>query len=449
MATYNVARPSMPASQLTKSILYRVFFPPILLWDFAKWGVNKLLGEMVSYIVLPAQNMKLENNNESDSADEQPTRCFYSDDDSDDDDAKLATHSYTVSEVARTDATESSLESLKVTTHDGASLDTLQITPSSLVNKPDIEKKFIINFVGNAMSYEDVIEEIKNNAKALNRVVIGFNLRGVKKSTGQAKSKDDLVTDGIAQVQRLLDAGVPSQNITLKGHSLGGALATMVAHHFHQQGRPLYLFNDRSFSSITNFVVGQIRTAGTGTGHKETFGMKLLGWIAKPFIKLGVSLVKWEINADDAYKGIPEAFKEYILVRSKKSAREASAEQTPVDDSVITHYASLHHALKSERRAQKVRLDSRISRLQKDMNPGDGQTAEELKALQAKREYFEARKMVSQFPGFEAHCNSIEDLENRSGLKHHSKKSGAAFFQAFIERQDAHQHERASACNVI
>jgi hypothetical protein len=35
------------------------------------------------------------------------------------------------------------------------------------------------------------------DAAALNYHVIGFNYRGVSKSTGQAKSKDDLVTDGI------------------------------------------------------------------------------------------------------------------------------------------------------------------------------------------------------------------------------------------------------------
>ncbi|WP_187356889.1 alpha/beta fold hydrolase [Legionella geestiana] len=439
----------MSASQLTKSILYRVFFPPILLWDFAKWGVNKFLGEMVSYIVLPAQDAKLEDYSDSDSYSQSPPGFYNHDDeennsgrdldsrlpsDSDDSDDgdKLAANLYTKSDVSHTVYTRLSQEYLKVITHDGASLDTLQITPRSLVNTPDNQKKYIINFVGNASCYEDVIYPMKENARDLNRVVIGFNLRGVKKSTGQAKSKNDLVNDGIAQVQRLLDAGVPSQNITLKGHSLGGALATMVAQHFHQQGQPLYLFNDRSFSSITNFVVGLIRTAGTDTGHRESFGMKLLGWMAKPFIKFGVSLVKWEINADDAYKAIPEAYKEYILARSQKTDRDESA-----DDTVITHYASLHHALKSERRAQKDELEIGISRLENNTNSDDKQRTEKLAALKAKKEHFKARKMHFFLPQYDAHCASLTDLKNRTG------QNGEVFFKAFIDRAD--EHQRGSA----
>lgn len=96
-------------------------------------------------------------------------------------------------------------------------------------------------------------------------------------------------------------------------------MASLVAHHFHQQNQPINIFSSRSFSSITNFLVGQIRVAGTETGHDESFGRKLLGWLVKPFIKLGVSLANWEINAEDAFKGIPNEYREYMCVRTEKN----------------------------------------------------------------------------------------------------------------------------------
>lgn len=87
----------------------------------------------------------------------------------------------------------------KIITHDGAELDTLEIIPKNQ-DTTSKDRKYIINFVGNSMAFEQIIDEMQEDAKELNRVVIGFNLRGVSKSTGQATSKDDLVTDGIAQV---------------------------------------------------------------------------------------------------------------------------------------------------------------------------------------------------------------------------------------------------------
>ena len=64
------------------------------------------------------------------------------------------------------------------------------------------------------------------------------------------ESFQDLVTDGIAQVQRVLDLGANPKNITLDGLSLGGGVADLlVAYHFHQLGKQVYLWNDRSFAT--------------------------------------------------------------------------------------------------------------------------------------------------------------------------------------------------------
>lgn len=314
---FNVKTPEYTNWSWSK-IAVRVIFPPIVLWDLLKWGINKLLGRLVSHAVLPAQD-------------------FF----------EFTEGKYDVDCLNRKNPTLIH-ECHTIVTHDGAELDAIEIWPNAQEGtKP---QKYIVNFVGNGCSYEEIIDEMQADAEALNINVVGFNFRGVSKSTGCARSAEDLVTDGIAQVQRLLDQGVESQNIILKGHSLGGGVASLVAHHFYKLDKPVYLFNNRSFSSITNFIVALIRSGFRYTGHMETPVWKILGWLSKPFIKLGLALTKWEINAGDAFNAIPEKYREYILVRTKKTQRNPSV----IDDPVIRHYASIHlNVSKNERTEEK------------------------------------------------------------------------------------------------
>ncbi len=51
---------SKPEQTWVKPILWRILFPPILLWDFFKWLFNWFLGELLGkFLVLPAQQMSL------------------------------------------------------------------------------------------------------------------------------------------------------------------------------------------------------------------------------------------------------------------------------------------------------------------------------------------------------------------------------------------------------
>lgn len=394
MATYKIKKPTYTGWQWAKTILPRVFFPPILLWDLAKLGVNKLAGEAIGSLVLPAQNWGFG----------------------------------TVNNPERLNRDGLKHEKHDIVTHDGTHLDTLEVNPDSQKDVEPQYKKYIINFVGNGMSYEHIVDEMQEDAKALDSNIVGFNFRGVGTSTGRAKSKDDLVTDGIAQVQRLLDMGIKPENITLKGHSLGAGVASLVAKHFHDQEQPVNIFNGRSFSSITNFMVGQIRTGGE-TGHHETLGRKILGWIAKPFIKFAVSLAKWEMNAGDAFQSIPQEYKDYIVVRTRKTKRNVDV----IDDAVIPHYASIHAYLKDERRAQKDDIDDLIRDTKSLAKHSDPRTKEGLQKagsdLEKAREQFKERKMeaVSYVNG---HNTSMESLNNRNG------KNANTFFQEFVQRVD-------------
>jgi hypothetical protein len=284
---------------------------------------------------------------------------------------------------------------------------------------------------------------MKSDARELKCDVIGFNLRGVSQSTGKPRSKNDLVTDGIAQVQRLLDDGADPENITLKGHSLGAGIATLVADHFHDHGIKVNVFNGRSFSTITNFVVGQIRTADDRdkhTGHQETFGKKILGWLAKPFTKFGVALAKWEIDAESAYKNLPDSHKEYMVVRSSKADRDRYGNQLK-DDPVIPHYASLHASLKDERKEIKAKIDETINLLGNTST--DALVQEDLTKANMKlkdaRHHLKERKMTASNKGENAHCTDMDKLKDR-----YKQNTANDFFRGFFKRAHTH-HEKVKA----
>lgn len=416
---YDAPKPKVRKRTWAKRIAFRFFFPPILLWDASKLLVNTLAGNKVGEQVLPAQNLGV--------ADQEAFET------------KIAGINHSADLTA---------DKYTVVTHDGAKLDTLQINHKNNDAVLPNQKQFIINFVGNGMQYEDIIDEMENDARELDCHVIGFNLRGVSNSKGKPKSKNDLVTDGIAQVQRLLDDGADPENITLKGHSLGAGVATLVAAHFHDHHQKVNLFNGRSFSTVTNFVIGQIRTADTNdrhNGHQETPGKKIIGWLAKPFVKFAMALTKWEIDAARAYKKLPESHKEYMVVRSSKRNRIRDGHLLK-DDPVIPHYASLHTSLKSERTKQKTEIEDTIIALHATST--HALINQEIKAAQKKlieaRKHLRQRKMVADFKGDNAHVISMDELRDR-----YKKKTANDYFRAFFKRAHEHHEMEKAAANRV
>lgn len=399
---YKAPKPKYTSWSWFKFIALR-FVPLVLLWDLAKLIMNRLLGEWVGSIVLLAQgDFNEEKINDID--------------------------------VKSHNDDELYCEKYKVITHDEAHLDTFEIKHESQVRLAPKYQKYIINMVGNGMCYEQILDDMKNDAKTLQSNVIGFNFRMVagsvdesKKEKIRVKSQAELIIDGIAQVQRLLHEGVSPENITLKGHSLGAAVASKVAEHFHNLKQPINIFNGRSFSSITNFVVGLIRLK-KDLGHKESLGGIILGFLAKPFIKIAVALVDWEIDAGSAFKNIPKAFRDYVVVRSRKEIRDKH-----YDDRVIKHYASIHKVLSSERHAEKARIDKGIKNLD-DMIEKDSPIAKH-DLEKAKEALVEARKKIKSDRKMETikyptdgHVVSLDLLKNRSN------KNANTFFREFVQR---------------
>lgn len=224
-----------------------------------------------------------------------------------------------------------------IETHDEASLETIQLTPVKESLKPIKQQRFIIKFNGNGMQYTDFLQDFSQEAEKLQETVIAFNYRGVGNSKKKPKAFQDLVTDGIAQVQRLLDLGADPKTITLDGLSLGGGVATMVAYHFHQQNKQVYLWNDRSFASLSKTVAGMLAPNLSGvTDNLVNNSLTCLSWsVLKP--------TGWDVDIASAYKTIPNEFKGYMVVAKQSDHSNG--------DGVISHNASLHkgvHASEKE-----------------------------------------------------------------------------------------------------
>lgn len=410
---YLAPRPRRTWSELNWLLFSRVFFPPLLVWGLAKFIGNWLLGGFISRLVLPAQDMLF--------------GWHYQ--------GHLDRFAEETNKTEKLQA-----KRIQVHTHDGARLDTIEFSPKHIL--PPEKRQYLIHLTGNAMCCEEGLSEMREHAHELNCHVIGFNYRGVGQSSSRPYSKDDLITDTIAQVQRLLDQGVDPENITLKGFSLGGAIGTLAAKHFHDRGLKVNIFNDRSFSTITNVAVGQIRKANWGlqSGHQENFFKKLLGWILKPFILFVLALVNWEMDAASAWESIPATHKEHMVVRSSKADREREGVAI-VDDPVITHYASLHAANKGERRALKQNIEASLAAIQcgNHSSLSGGSLKEAASHLVEAKARIKERKMAPKGRrDYNAHCEEADKLNGR-----HLGGSGKEFFYGFYRRvHEHHQGER-------
>ena len=224
-----------------------------------------------------------------------------------------------------------------VETYDGAVLETMAIAAITQINKPVSDQYYIVKFNGNGMQFTDALEQYAHDASQLHCTVVGFNYRGVGNSKKIPERFQDLVTDGIAEVQRLVDAGVNPHHITLDGISLGGGVATMVASYFHLAGVQVYLWNDRSLSSLSATAARMLAPNLNGAADDIVGALySCSSWsIMKP--------VGWDADVASAYAAIPAEFKGYMVV-----AKESAAS---VGDGVIPHKASLHRGVRAAEKA--------------------------------------------------------------------------------------------------
>ncbi|MDR3491311.1 MAG: alpha/beta hydrolase [Gammaproteobacteria bacterium] len=389
MPTYFAPKPTHLQGDMTRAVLVRVFFPPIIFWDLTKAIVRNVYGMSFGQKIMLSQS---ENFSE----------------------ASIPENNNLLNII---------FDRSFVITHDNAKLDTLTISAKNAVN-PKNRQLHIINFVGIGMSYHDIFQDMKEDCLALKCTVIGFNYRGIHTSSGKLYSKDDLIVDGIAQVQRLLDDEVIDQNIILAGHSLGGAIATLVTKHFHDRGYKIKLFNSRSLSSLADFFASY---------KMNPYPSNWLERVKNSYIRFMVhfkfNITNWQIDAAEAFKSIPESYKEYIVVRSPKELRFRE-KNCHIDDPVIFHEVSLHAALKALRKQKKLEIREKCN------NPEE---------LADKLAEFKKRKFHTEFYASNGHSLPLKALI----CNYDNKTTALNFFHMFARRsQDLHQEnaDNTSLC---
>lgn len=181
-------------------------------------------------------------------------------------------------------------------------------------------QKWIVCFNGNAMCYENCLDEASALRSDTGCNVMLFNYRGVMDSEnniGAIRPDKDLVLDGDAFIQYLLSKGVKSEDILIHGFSLGGGVGTQVRA-LHPEGP---IANCQSFSSLCGVVTGVVHHTVMREKDKKDNDKKLswrvqllikaIGWIAEGLLKeRGCSLnsaaiwdqingYKWIVTADD------------------------------------------------------------------------------------------------------------------------------------------------------
>lgn len=219
-----------------------------------------------------------------------------------------------------------SIQQHSINTHDDVCLDTVQLQ-YILNDKSDLH---IIKFNGAGRFYETRLSEDVNDCVRLKATITAFNYRGSGQSTGTASSQTQLMTDGIAEVQRVLDQGVKPQNIILDGYSLGGCIASLVALHFHDRGIRVNLFNDRSIASFAAYIT-QKHVGSQSLQIQETYG-KAVNVFSK--------MTNWELNATRAYLLIPDQYKGYLYIAEKSSDNPDN-----IGDGIVPWKATLHEAI--------------------------------------------------------------------------------------------------------
>lgn len=250
------------------------------------------------------------------------------------------------------------VQPVAIQTYDLAILDSMQIIPETQP-KPMNERFFIIKFNGNGMHYENHLERFAHDAQNLDHTVIAFNYRGVGNSKKAPNNFRDLVVDGIAQVQRLLDEGVDPEKITLDGLSLGGAVATMVAKYFHDQEKKVYLWNDRSLSSLLKAANKMILDEDSTHPLIVNCSTSITSSLFK--------MTAWEENIASAYNSIDEKYKRYMVV--------AKESEQSYGDGVIPHSASLHKGVRAFEKSQHINTGYKVLSM---FGPGHNRVREHL-----------------------------------------------------------------------
>lgn len=196
-------------------------------------------------------------------------------------------------------------------------------------------RKLVIAFPGNCMMPHDFFSHLSNINKELGN---DFLALGYPKG---ANSSKELVDAGVSAVLRAMQAGYQPENITIAGHSLGGAVAACALRemkvHLQDNEKFAGFVSHRSFSSIGDFVGAAMTStrrdsflADNGAAARAEARSSWTGWIAKGL----TSLFGWKLNAEAALRDPSLAVKQMKIYADDR-------------DEVIRHGASVAAALQA------------------------------------------------------------------------------------------------------
>lgn len=186
-------------------------------------------------------------------------------------------------------------EFVRINTPDGATLDGVEIHTDQQSTRPAKEQKWVIHLGGRGSCWEKKYDYLNEVAEEAGANILTANYREVGYSRGKLRSKEDLITDARAMVQRLLDKGVDPSNILIWGYSLGGGIGAELAHRMQKdEGLVVNLLSDRSFSSMRDAVSSVV-------------------WV--PFLRDIASILAdryWKIDALEHFKSLKG--RRYVIV---------------------------------------------------------------------------------------------------------------------------------------
>lgn len=200
---------------------------------------------------------------------------------------------------------------------------------------PRSKNKWVIMFLGNGAYYEVLLNEARDVAIALGRNVLIFNYRGVGRSEGIVFDETDLVRDGRACVAHLRNQEnvTDTSDVLLFGHSLGGAIATLV---FAEPTFRGHLINDRSFSSL--HAVPNSWIANFGNTQRGVLSLRAQRALSA-LVRWTMRSIRWNLDAFDALRKMEysaEKWKRALVIYHRR------------DEIISFQYASMYSAMERE-----------------------------------------------------------------------------------------------------
>jgi hypothetical protein len=170
------------------------------------------------------------------------------------------------------------IEPFKVKSTKDANIEGVCLYNPLITKTPPCDQRWIFWCCGNGEHYEELLEFGKKYSQEVGAHILFFNYRGIGSSSGYPRVSQDLIDDGIACFQLLVNKGIDPKNILIHGRSLGGGIGVQVRSYWPEGP----FLSERSFTSASMMA-------------RETFGS-----LFKKLVFLG----NWELDSVKAWKKI-------------------------------------------------------------------------------------------------------------------------------------------------